>query len=210
MATKKINTVIRKPSGLKKDGTPNSSWLAFIKRMDLFQSLPIDQWTQDQVLGYLLSLYEKQYGFKWSLSYSGAPTKCSEIYCLQRTYNNLGTASHAMVKQYIDWVFETKIAPQKLSVKSLGFFFTKKICEEFKLNASKITKITKSKELPVNYIDKAGEFGLTLNTYGDLAFAKMALDQVSDDIPEEYVPYKNLFDWLTRTGFKQELLERLE
>lgn len=63
MATRKSRTIslvpdkVKKPSGLKKDGTPNASWRKFKERLDAYTSVPVKNWTADQALGHLFKRY---------------------------------------------------------------------------------------------------------------------------------------------------------
>jgi hypothetical protein len=212
MARTKVKKVaFTKTSGLKQDGTPNASWVKFIDRMSLHKALPLAEWRADQLLGYIFSRYEDHYGLKWALSFSGPPSKCSETFCIQRTCNNLGTNDISFVKNYVDWIFDTILIPKKVNLKSLGYFFTSSLCIEYRTTLLKSYKLSKAKELPSKLLEKAKEFEVSINTYGDLAFAKLAVDQFSkDEVPEDYLPYKNLFNWLDKERFDYSVLSRLE
>ena len=214
MARRKPRTItltpdsVRQPSGLKNDGTPNAYWRRFEKRLQEFESIPVNEWKEEQILGYLLKRYKDEYGIDFSLSYYGAPSKCPEMYCTRRTLTALGITDGTVVKQYIDWVFDSIIKPQRTQIKSLAFFFTQTICNQFKAKYKKNNKITRSTELPGHYLDAAIALGLSPRTYGDLAFAKMAVDQAPDR--DDLSSYTQLFNRLRAIGFDDSILLRLE
>jgi len=199
---------VKQPSGLKKDGTPNAYWRRFEKRLTEFENVPIDQWKPEEVLAYLLKRYGDHYQIDFSLSYYGPPTKCPEIYCVRRMMTVVGTEEGPIIKQYIDWVFDTIIIPKKTKVTSLAFFFTYDICRKFKVHFHKINNITKTTELPDRYreVVKELEFDSLINTYGDLAFVKMALD----NDPITHAHYGLMFEKLHNVGLNVVMLKHLE
>lgn len=194
---------ITKPSGLKNDGTPNVAWRKFKERLEEFDKTPPENWAPEHILGYLLDRYQSVYEMSFSLSYSGPPSKCSEMYCVKRMLTTIGTEKGNLAKEYVDWVFEKKIIPNKIAIKSLAFFFTSGLCNEFKSVFKKRNKITRSTQLPQYLLDITNK--LQLNTYGDLAFAKLALD--SDPEREDL---NNLFRELENAGFNEMVLQALE
>ena len=205
--TKVINFApdkVKQPSGLKRDGTPNVYWKRFEKRLKEYNTVPPLHWSEEQILGYLLDRYSKHYGIDFSLSYSGAPTKCSEMYCVRRMITTLGDVNGQIAKDYIDWVFDTIIVPKKMQITSLAFFFTRDICNRFKASFKKNNTITRSTNLPSQYLDILSNMEIDVQTYGDLAFVKMARDQ---NPVEEYI---NLFKKLQAAGFDESLLSNLE
>jgi len=204
--TKITPNSIKKPSGLKKDGTPNAPWQKFQKKLKAFNDTPINEWNEVNILGYLLSKYEKQYQIDFGLSYSGPPSKCSEIYCVKRMMTTIGTEKGSICKDYIDWVFETHITPKGKEIVSLAYFFNKGIIAQYRTIFKDRQKVTKTTALPNEYAAEANSLGLSINTYGDLAFAKMAVDQSPDDYPE----YSSLFIRLSAAGFNESVLRTLE
>jgi hypothetical protein len=207
---------VRQPSGLKADGTPNAYWRRFEKRLQEFEDVPLEEWKEEQVLGYLLKRYRENYGIDFSLSYSNPPTKCPEMYCVRRMLTAIGAYDGSapnkikahVIKQYIDWVFDTIISPQKTQIKNLAYFFTQNICNQFKAVYKKNKTITRSTELPGNYLDAAIALDVNVRTYGDLAFAKMAIDQAPDR--DDLSSYTQLFSRLRDIGFDDSILTRLE
>lgn len=212
MAGRKRKTLIvpetvNKPSGLKNDGTPNKSWLKFADRIKTYNCVAVEKWEPEEILGYLLDRYNKHYQIEFSLSYSGPPSKCSEIYCVKRIMTTVGSEKGTIIKQYIDWVFDTIIIPQKTKITSLAFFFTANLCNKFKSVYHKSNKITSSSQLPVEYTEAASKLNLSVSTYGDLAFVKLALDNSGGN--DDYKEYSILFQELSNMGFDLNVLNGL-
>ena len=80
-------------------------------------------------------------------------------------------------------------------------------CNEFKLYQVKKSKICRSTSLPANYKEIAEKFDVPANTYGDLAFAKSALDSNPDN--DAVLSYKTLFHELYKIGFEFEMIKNL-
>lgn len=198
---------VGKLSGLKQNGLPNAYWRKFKDRLDSYMDTPIEQWKEDHFLGHILNKYKAQMDAEYPLSYSGPPTKSKEIYCIRRMMLGLGTENPIIIKDYIDWVFETKITPQKLIISSIAFFFTTDFILKFKQFQRQKNKITRATELPENYKCLAASLDVEVNTYGDLAFAKVAID--NDPQNELYLPYQNLLSELSKLGFNEKMLQGL-
>jgi hypothetical protein len=195
-------------SGLKADGLPNAYWRRFKERLAVYDETPIDQWKDEHVLGHILKRYRDYTGIAFSLSHSGAPTKCQEIYCVRRMRLSLGTEDGAVLKQYVDWVFDNVITPKNIDISSIAFFFTGSFVFKFKAELRKRSKITRSSELPPQYQAIARELSANVTTYGELAFAKLAVD--ADPSNQAYTKYINLFDKLKEAGFDDHVLANLE
>jgi hypothetical protein len=197
-----------RPRGIKIDGCPNAYWRRFKQRLDNYDSADPETWTNEHILGHILKRYRDFYGVDFTLSYSGAPSKCTEMYCVKRMMVALGDEDGFLAKQYIDWVFDKAIQPKDTNIRSIGFFFTGSLIYRFKTAYRKLTKITRSTQLPPQYESLAVGLELTVSTYGDLAFAKMAME--NDPENDEYTPYFNLFTKLKEAGFDTGLLDNLE
>jgi hypothetical protein len=198
MATRK-NTKV-KLSGLKLNGKPNVHWKKFKERLDSYSQTPPSDWTDEHALAHILKRYkDNSGGVEYALSYSRPPTKCKEIYCVQRMIMSLGTSDGLIIKKYIDWVFDTFIVSKNVEVTSIAFFFTDHFIFKFKSLLRKESKITRVTELPKKYLDKANELGLSISTYGELAFANQAIQNDPDN--EDYINYKKFFEYIESEGF---------
>lgn len=193
----------KKPRGLKTDGTPNAHWQRFMARLN--ETVPLSDWENEQVLGYILKRYQDLTGEPWAFSFGSGPKTCPEMYCVNRMITALGTEDWVKVKKYVDFVYDRYIIPNKTNITSLAFFFTKKFIFDFKAECKKKNIISRSTKLPDEYKKIIDSLNVKASTYGDLIFAKMAVD--SD--PEDNEEYIDLFKQLEQIGFKKETLEKL-
>lgn len=206
MATRKKQA--GKLSGLNADGTPNAYWRRFKERLEAYEETPVADWKEEHMLGHILKRYREFMDVDFALSYSGPPTKCKEIYCIRRMILALGADDGPTVKQYIDWIFDTKIIPQKTTISSIAYFFTTNIVLTFKKDMRKLSRVTRATELPENYQNIAVGLELDVKTYGDLAFAKVALEDDPDN--EDLTTYVTLFNELKSVGFDESTLNSID
>jgi hypothetical protein len=206
MATRKKQQ--GKLSGLTADGTPNAYWRRFKERLEAYEDTPVADWKEEHMLGHILKRYKDVMEVDFALSYSGPPTKCKEIYCIRRTILALGADDGPTVKQYIDWVFDTKILPQKMTISSIAFFFTTNLVLTFKKEMRRQNRVSRASELPEAYRNVVAALSLDVKTYGDLAFAKVALED--DPNNEDLKAYSDLFGKLKENGFDESVLKSLE
>lgn len=199
---------VKKPSGIRLDGKPNVSWKKFEERLKSYDQVLVEDWGPEEVLGHIAKRYKDYALIDFGLSYSGPPSKCGEMFLVRRMMYKIGTEKGAILKEYVDWVYDKVIIPQKISITSLAFFFTEKVVSQFKAQFRKSKKITKSTELPNDYVNAAIGLELSINTYGDLAFIKMALSD--DPEREDFDVYRTFFDEIKRKGFDEEILLNME
>jgi hypothetical protein len=201
-------TKVRKVSGLKEDGSPNNSWLKFKAKLSECTYDDISEWKEHHFLGHILKRYKDYMGIDFTLSYSGPPSKCSELFCVKRMISFLGTDDNQTIKDYIDFVFDQYIVPKKVSLSSIAYFFTTNFIFEFKKKFRKETKITRSTLLPQDCKSVVTNLNLDVITYGDLAFAKIAVE--NDPNNNELEIYTKMFDELKSIGFDDSVLGRLD
>ena len=209
MARKK-KSVKGKLSGLKADGKPTAYWRRFKERLDSYNQTPTNEWKDEHFLGHILNRYKDWVGADFALSYSGPPSKCREMYCVRRMLLALGTENGETVKKYIDWVFDTVIIPKKVNISSIAFFFTTGFILSFKQYLRKNKTVTRATELPRTFEPILQKLNLTdLSTYGDLAFAKLVIDE--DPNNDDNKIYIELFDQLKNcVGFDVGQLKAIE
>ena len=201
-------TKVKKISGLNADGTPNAFWKKFKCKLALYDSDDISKWQEYHFLGHILKRYQDYMGIEFTLSYSSGPSKCSELFCVKRMISFLGTDDNQTIKDYIDFVFDQYIIPKKVSLSSIAYFFTTNFIFEFKKKFRKETKITRSTLLPQNCKSVVTNLNLDVSTYGDLAFAKIAVE--NDPNNNELEIYTKMFDELKSIGFDDSVLGRLD
>ena len=93
-----------------------------------------------------------------------------------------------------------------MKIRSLAFFGTAGLANEFYEYKTKKEKITRSSPIPSSYKDMAQECGVQVQTFGDLAFIKMAIDSRNDDSIKNY---KVFFDKLYSIGFDDLMIKEL-
>jgi hypothetical protein len=197
-----------KLSGLNIDGTPNAYWRRFKERLDTYSDVPVADWKDEHFLGHIMKRYKDQMQIDFSLSYSGPPTKSKEIYCIRRMVAALGTENPHSIKEYIDWVFDAIIIPKKVVISSIAYFFTTNFILSFKAELRKRNRITRATVLPLEIQSLAVGLELDVKTYGDLAFAKAAIED--DPENEDLDVYSLLFVQLKEAGFDESVLSSLE
>jgi hypothetical protein len=207
MAERKV-TKVRKIKGLKNDGTLTKPWSKFKDRIEAYADTPVSEWTEYNFLGHILKRYENYMGSSFPLSYSGSPSKCSEIYCVKRMLLGLGLDNPQTVVNYIDFIYDKYIIPGKVSISSLAYFFTTNFIFEFKKKLRKESVITRTTQLPSNYQNVITNLNLDVCTYGDLAFARVAIENDPDN--NELSGYITMFNELKNIGFDDSILGRLD
>lgn len=200
----------RRSTGLNQDGRPNAYWRRFKERLDAYDQIPVEAWGEEHVLGHILKRYRDHYGFEYTLSYTGSPSKCMEMYAVRRMLNSIhpkdGNDDMELAKKYVDWIFDQTIIPKKVEVKNLMFFISGNFLYRFKMMSFKSKRITRATTLPQNYLEIAESLNLSVRTYGDLAFAKVAID----GDPSSYTEYGVLFDKLKEAGFSEDVFNKME
>lgn len=184
-------------------------WQKFLLKFNETSSLDPSEWKEVHLLSYFCEMFEKSFSQKYSLSFkTTAPTKCPEINVIKRVAATLNTTDSSLIKEYILWVFEKKIIPAKTRIRSINYLLTAGYGNEFFQYWEDKNKVVKSTPLPAEYQQVADTLNVPVFTYGDLAFAQMALESSPDD--ESRAPYKTLFHTLNVLGFQLSVLERLK
>lgn len=199
---------VKKRGRFNKDGQPNAYWRQFKRRLDEYDQIPVQEWKEENILGHILKRYKDQKNIEFTLSYSGAPSRCSELYCVRRMIMTLGTDDYTVIKKYVDWVYDTLVIPNNVTISSLGYFFTRDIVLKFKKDLPK-TVVSRASNLPQDILDVANKLSISdIRTYGDLAFAKIAIQD--DPYNQDMEKFVLLFDALKNEGFDDSVLVSLE
>lgn len=184
---------------------PNDKYRQFFDRFKEIETLDVNDWKVVHILGYFCKKYEEAYNIPYKFKFnSPAPSKCFEVFQVKKLASLL-TAQPKLLKEYIDWVYDTKVAKAKRKLTSISFMVQEDIINFYKINflfaGKKYLNVSRSTYLPDDIKKIFGSCGVTINTYGDLAF----LSQMSD-MPETL---KVSFDNLKESGFEMELLQRI-
>lgn len=156
----------------------SKAWQKFLVRLESeFKITPEEDWKAIHLLSYFLQRYEEHFRLKFSLSLKGAPGKCTEMFMINKTFLMLNTNNPKIVKNYVDWIYEKKIIPNRLKIRSMGILITPMFVNEYLQQKKKAQILTRSTPVQASYIEIAKELGLQISTYGDLAFMQKALDR---------------------------------
>jgi hypothetical protein len=177
-------------------------WQKFFAKFEEINSIKVSQWKEVHLLAYISKRFEDTFGRKFPVTIKGAPSKSTDVYQAKQIMAMLGTTNMKTVKDYIDWVYDNKVVPKNAKFRKIGYFLTSDFMNEFMFAKEAKMKIKRSTELPADYKCIADNLGVHANTYGDLAFIKMAADQGSNQ-------YKLLFANLEVAGFDSTVLERI-
>ncbi|KKN70810.1 hypothetical protein LCGC14_0427020 [marine sediment metagenome] len=182
-------------------------WRKFFKKFAEIETLPNSEWKPVHQLAHFSLRYARHFGKRFSVSIKGAPCRCTEVYMLKRIGGMLSTSNQKTLREYIDWVFDTKIIPSKRKIRSLGFFANTNFCNEFHMYIAEKNRIYRHTELPKEYKQIAESLDIPASTFGDLAFAKGAIDMSGDT--DSVVTYRTLFNELYKIGFEFEMIKDL-
>jgi len=152
-------------------------WVNFFKKFSEIESMQVSKWKPLHQLAYFDKRFRDHFKKNFVYTLNGAPSKCKEIVLIKKIYAMLATNSSKIVKEYIDWVFDSKIIPKNMTIRTLAYFLTSDIGNEFYACKKEKERITRSKELPEQFKNIINEFDIPASTYGELAFIKDALDK---------------------------------
>ena len=183
-------------------------WRNFFDKFQEIQDLKINLWKELHQLAYFCKRYEEYYKVPFGFTFSGAPSKCTEIVMIKKSYAALGTTNPLKVKSYIDWVFDKKIIPKNMKIRTLAFLTTQGMANEYNQIWAESNMIKKSTGLPNEYKEIALKLDLAIDTYGDLAFISAALNE--DSTSESRQPYKQLMSQLSAVGFDKTILKDMK
>lgn len=182
-------------------------WHTFFKKFKQIETLEVHEWKLLHFLAYFEKRFREAFNKNYSYTYYKCPSKCTEMVLIKQLFAMLCTTSNKMVKDYIDWIFDKKIIPGNIKIKSISFLKTNGFGNEFRQNKAEREKIRRSTELPGYYVNVVNEFNLPVATFGDLAFIKMALNKDSGGSTRQQ--YKMLFDKLYAVGFEDNMIKDL-
>jgi hypothetical protein len=161
----------------------NPYWKKFFLKFEEINdpSLIIDNWTYAHVIGYIRKRYSEIHKTEFIITIKGSPSKSTDVYLIKNVIASLGAQNMNKVKQYIDWVFDYKVIPKKVKFRKMSFFLSPGFFNEFAQFSYKKETITRSTLLPPSFVKIADDLGITITTYGDLAFVLMAAERSQDN-----------------------------
>lgn len=184
---------------------PNKKYEKFFDKFKEIDTLDISEWRIVHLLGYFCKKYKEAYNMDYPWKFNNeSPNKCFEVWQANTLSAKL-SANPKILKEYIDWVYLTKVVQAKRRLTSISFMTHDTIVNEYKFNVLLVGKkdlnVDRSTNLPDTYKKIFQSAGVKLETYGDLAF----LSQMSEKTPEISDAFTQIVEW----GFDQEILERI-
>lgn len=184
---------------------PNDKYRQFFEKFKEIDTLDVADWKVVHILGYFCKKYYETYNTPYKFKFnSPSPSKCFEVFQVKKLASLL-TAQPKLLKDYIDWVYETKVVKAKRKLTSISFMVQEDIINFYKINillaGKKNLNVSRSTSLPDNYRAFFKNAGVDISTYGELAF----LSQMSD-MSEAL---KGAFQAIEDAGFDKEVLGRI-
>lgn len=185
---------------------PNDKYKKFFAKFAEIETMDVAQWKVAHLLGYFCKKYKDTLGSDYSWKFNNeSPTKCFEVWQLNTLAAKL-SANPKILKEYIDWAFETLVKNTKYKPRSISFLTKEEVVVPYKMNVLLATKknltVDRSTMLPTPYrhiLETVAN--LKLNTYGDLSF----LSQMD----EKPLHFSTALDKLVELGFDKEILKRI-
>jgi hypothetical protein len=183
---------------------PNEKYRQFFEKFSEIKALDVTEWKPVHVLAYFCKKYEEQYQAKYNFKFnSPSPLKCFEVFQIKRLAMLL-SSSPKILRDYIDWVYLTKVVQAKRRLTSISFMTHEGLVQDYKMNVllsgKKNLNVDRSTPLPANYQSIFQSIGIATQNYGDLAF----LFQM-EKTPE----LESAFTKLVELGFDAEIIGRI-
>lgn len=184
-------------------------WKKFFLKMKDIEIEPFKSkvflWKPEHILGYICKRFKQLYGKEFAITIKNAPSKCPDMFFVKRMIQSLNTTNMVIVKEYVDWMYDTKIIPENKKIRTLAYFMTAGFCNEFHFARAENEIIKRSSTIPKPFKDLAESLNISASTYGDLAFIKMAAERTTDLNNPNVQFIKNI----QALGFELSTLEKL-
>jgi hypothetical protein len=186
-------------------------WHTFFGKFKDIEDLKPAQWKQVHLLAHIDKRFRDHYNKNFSYVYNKTPSKCTEMFMVKRMCAMLSTTDMSIAKDYIDWVFDKKIIPQKKKIRTLAFFCVAGLGNEYYMYKRQESEITRDKPLPESYKKVASNCTLpvdvSIETYGHLAFMLMAYKGSRGESKQQYELF---FNKLRDLGFKEDIIKGIK
>lgn len=202
MARKKEEKEI---SGGELTDAPNEQYKKFFDKFAEIETLDVSGWKPVHLLAFFCKKYKDTYSLDYKFKFnSPSPTKSFEVFQIKKLASML-TANPKILKEYIEWVYDTKVVKAKRRLTSISFMTVEGVVNEYKfdilLSGKKNLNVDRSTPLPEKFKTIFQEAGVSISNYGELAF----LSQMSD-MPS---PLLMAFEKAEQEGFDKEVLGRI-
>jgi hypothetical protein len=185
---------------------PNEKYKKFFAKFEEIETLDVSHWKVAHILGYFCKKYKETYGVDYSWKFNNpSPTKCFEVWQVNTLAAKL-SANPKILRDYIDWVYQTYVPRTKSKFRSVSFITKDEAVQDYKMNVllagQKSLHVDRSTPLPPNYIEILLDLAkLNIKTYGDLAFVSQ-MDPLPENIAQAMAK-------LAEFGLDQEVLKRI-
>ena len=185
---------------------PNEHYRKFFNKFKEIETLDVKEWKVVHLISYFCKKYKEHFNLDYKFKYNNsAPSKAHESFIIRKISVSL-SSNPQIFKDYIDWVFLTKVVKAKRRITSISFLSVEDIMNDYKINVllkndKRPTNIDRSIQLPKEYKLIFAEAGYNLENYGDLAFMSQA-----SEMPENFI---KAFDRIKEMGFDLSLLEKV-
>lgn len=150
---------------------PNDLYKKFFQKLSEFDNTPVSEWTNNELLGFLVSTFykttKKPYGFKYNTE---APSKCYELFLIKKLKLRI-SQDNQILKSFISWIIENKLGSKK--IRTLALFVDDKNIQDFnmKFMANQISqKISRTDVLSQSIASIVSQYNQNIKTYGDISF----------------------------------------
>ena len=162
---------------------PNDKYKKFFETSREIDLKPIKDWKANHLIFYFCRKYYDEYKVRYQFKFNTpSPVKSFEVFRIKQLCNRL-TSDPVLLKEYIDWVFATKVINAKRKLTSISFLTTEAYMNEYKfnvlLNQNNNESIDRTTTLPAKYKTIFSLVGYPISTYGDLAFLNKMSDKPS-------------------------------
>jgi hypothetical protein len=185
---------------------PNDKYRKFFDKFAEIETLDVSQWKVAHLLGYFCKRYKEALGTDYAWKFNNpSPTKCFEVWQANTLAAKL-SANPKILKDYIDWAFDTLVKGKKYKPRSISFLTKEEVVIPYKMNVllagQRNSNVDRSASLPTIYQDILQQTaGITISTYGDLAFISQA-----EPLPDNIIL---ALDRMVEAGFDREVLKRI-
>lgn len=185
---------------------PNDKYVKYFNRFKEIETLDISNWKTVHLLSYFCKKYKEMLGEDYSWKFNNEnPTKCFEVWQMNTLSSKL-SSNPKILKDYIDWAFDTLVKDKKYRPRSISFLTKEEAVVPYKMNVlfagQNNTTVSRSTLLPPNYKDTLEKMAnISINTYGELAF----IVQINP-MPIELSAALNV---LAETGLDKEAIKRI-
>lgn len=201
MVTKKE----KETTGGELTDAPNEQYQKFFNKFKEIETLDASEFKPVHLLAYFCKKYFDTYKVKYQFKFnSPLPTKCFEVFQIKKLASML-TANPKLLKEYIDWIYETKVIKAKRRLTSISFMTNEGIVNEYKMNVLLAGKrnlnVDRSTPLPDKFKVIFQSAGVTISSYGELAFLSQ-MSEMSNEL-------LSAFEKAEQEGFDKEVLGRI-